>query len=141
MILDDACMAIYIATTLMNAEWCYSGSAHPYMPCFCHTQETWSRLSPTRNQVHLRFWGLSFPVLGDVPNWDSGQTKSPSSILLWSDPKSEFSGTESPDPDPWESQICLLGSLRSEDPQFEFRCTLPRTNWDHNNAFYEGAFL
>ncbi len=28
---------------------------------------------------------------------------------LWLDPKSEFSGTESPDPDPRESQICLLG--------------------------------
>ncbi len=28
----------------------------------------------------------------------------------WSDPKSEFSGTESPDPDPRESQKCLLGS-------------------------------
>ena len=27
----------------------------------------------------------------------------------WSDPKSEFSGTESPDPDPRESQKCLLG--------------------------------
>ncbi len=29
----------------------------------------------------------------------------------WSDPKSEFSGTESPDPDPQESQKCLLGLL------------------------------
>ncbi len=33
-----------------------------------------------------------------------------SSIGLWSDPKYEFSGTESPDPDPRESQICLRGS-------------------------------
>ena len=30
-------------------------------------------------------------------------------IGLRSDTKSEFSGTESPDPDPRESQICLLG--------------------------------
>ncbi len=30
---------------------------------------------------------------------------------LWSDPKSEFCGTESPYPDPRESQICLLGML------------------------------
>ncbi len=29
----------------------------------------------------------------------------------WSDPKSEFSGTEGPDPDPRESQKCLLGWL------------------------------
>ncbi len=35
-----------------------------------------------------------------MPNWDSGQTQS----LM-----SEFSGTESPNPDPQESQICLLG--------------------------------
>ena len=35
--------------------------------------------------------------------------QSPSSIELWSDPKFEFSGTKSPDPDPRESQICLLG--------------------------------
>ncbi len=53
--------------------------------------------------------GPQFSVLGDVPNWDSGQTQSPSSIGFWSDPKSEFSGNESPDPDPRESQICLLG--------------------------------
>ena len=37
--------------------------------------------------------------------------QSPSSVGFWSNPKSEFSGTESPDPDPRESQICLLGSL------------------------------
>ncbi len=30
-------------------------------------------------------------------------------------------------------------SLRSEDPKFEFRCTHPRTNWDHNNAVPCGA--
>ena len=35
--------------------------------------------------------------------------QSPSSVGFWSDPKSEFSRTESPDPDPRESQICLLG--------------------------------
>ncbi len=35
-----------------------------------------------------------------------------------SDPKSEFSGTESPDPDPWESQKCLLGFIK-----FDFCCT------------------
>ena len=27
-----------------------------------------------------RLWGLSFSVLGDVLNWDSGQTQSPSSL-------------------------------------------------------------
>ena len=32
-------------------------------------------------------------------------------IGLWSESKSEFSGTGSPDPDPRESQICLLGAL------------------------------
>ena len=73
------------------------------------SQKTWSGLSPTRNPVHLRLWGLSFSVLGDVANWDSGETQSPSSIGLYTDPKSEFSGTESSDPDPRESQICLLG--------------------------------
>ncbi len=57
----------------------------------------------------MRLLGLSFSVLGDVPNWDSGQTQSPSSIGLWLDPKFEFSGTKSPDPDPGESQIYLLG--------------------------------
>ena len=46
----------------------------------CISQKTWSGLSPTRNPVHLRLWGLSFSVLGDVPNWDSGQTQSPSSL-------------------------------------------------------------
>ena len=62
----------------------------------------------------------SFETLGSrfsalvVPNRDSGQTESPSSLwLLWSDQKSGFSGTESPDPDPRESQICLLGWLQS----------------------------
>ena len=30
---------------------------------------------------------------------------------------------------------CMGVSLRSENPKFEFRCTHPRTNWDHNNAF------
>ena len=44
------------------------------------SQRTWSGLSPTRNPFHLKIWGLSFSVLGDVPNWDSGQTQSPSSI-------------------------------------------------------------
>ena len=82
-----------------------------------------------------------------MPNLDSGQAQSPSSIqcfpkvptadgfyqlldiwlsatliyqLLrkvgktltigqWSEPKAKFSGTESPDPDLRESQICLLG--------------------------------
>ena len=29
----------------------------------------------------------------------------------------------------------FLYSLRSEDQKFEFRCTHPRTNWDHYNAF------
>ncbi len=29
----------------------------------------------------------------------------------------------------------LFNSLRSEDPKFEFCCTHPRTNWDHNNVF------
>ncbi len=56
--------------------------------------------------------GSQFSVLGDVPNWDSGQTQSLRYIGLWSDPKSEFSGTESPDPDPLESQKCLLGAIR-----------------------------
>ncbi len=37
------------------------------------------------------------------------------SIELWSDPKSEFSGTKSLDPDPWESQICLLGGTMQPD--------------------------
>ncbi len=40
--------------------------------------------------------GFQFSILGDTPNWES-------------DPKSEFSGTESLYPDPCESQICLLG--------------------------------
>ncbi len=70
------------------------------------TQKTWSGLSPMGNPVHFRLWGLSFCVLGDVPNWDSGQTQSLSSIWLCSDQKSEFSETESPDRDPRESQIC-----------------------------------
>ena len=48
--------------------------------CNWLTQKTWSGLSPTRNPVHLRLWGLSFSVLGDMPNWDSGQTQSPSSL-------------------------------------------------------------
>ncbi len=30
-------------------------------------------------------------------------------------------------------------TLRSEDPKFEFRCTCPRTNWDHNNVFPWGV--
>ena len=58
----------------------------------------------------MRHWGLTFSVLGDVPNWDSGQTQSPILIGLWSDQQSESPGTESPDPDPQESQICLLGN-------------------------------
>ncbi len=58
--------------------------------------------------------GSQFSVLGDVPNWDSGQTQNLSSIGLWSHPKSEFSRTESPDPDPWESHTCLLGSCSKE---------------------------
>ncbi len=33
-----------------------------------------------------------------------------SMIGLWSDQQSESPGTESPDPDPQESQICLLGN-------------------------------
>ncbi len=78
------------------------------------TQKTWSGLSPKRNPVHLRLWILSFNVLWDVPSWDSAQTQSLSSIGLWSDPKSEFSGTKSPDPDPLESQICLLGMASNE---------------------------
>ncbi len=53
--------------------------------------------------------GSHFSGLGDVPNSDFGSDQSLSSIGLWSDIKSEFSGTESPDPDPRESQICLLG--------------------------------
>ncbi len=76
-----------------------------------YTQNTWSGLSPTMTPVHLRLWGLSFSILGDVSNWESGQTQSPSSIEIWPDPKSEFSWTESLDPDPQESQICLLGML------------------------------
>ncbi len=52
-----------------------------------------------------------FSVLGDVENWDFGQIQSLSSLGLWSDPKSEFSGTESLDPDPQESRKCLLGSV------------------------------
>ncbi len=68
------------------------------------SQKTGSRLSPKRNTVHSRLWGLCFSILGDVPNCDSVQTENPSSIGLWSDPKSE-----SPDQDPRESQICLLG--------------------------------
>ena len=40
------------------------------------TQKTWSGLSPTRNPVHLRLWGLSFSVLKDMPNWDSKVQKS-----------------------------------------------------------------
>ena len=55
--------------------------------------------------------GSQFSVLGDVPNLDSGQTQSTSSIRLLSDPKSEFSGTKSLDPDSQESQICLLGQF------------------------------
>ena len=31
--------------------------------------------------------------------------------------------------------LILIYSLRSEDPKFEFCCTQPRTNWDHQNAF------
>ena len=53
--------------------------------------------------------GSQFSGLGDVPNWDSGQAQSASFIGLWLYLKSEFSGTESPDRDPRESQICLLG--------------------------------
>ncbi len=52
--------------------------------------------------------GSQFSALGDVPNWNSGQTQILSSIGLWSEPKSELSGTKSPDPDPRESQICIL---------------------------------
>ena len=81
-----------------------------------HAQKTWSGLSPTRNPVNLRLWGLSFSVKGDVPNLDSDQIQGPSSIGLWSDPKSEFSGTKSPDPDPRESQICLLGASTASEP-------------------------
>ncbi len=53
--------------------------------------------------------GSQFSVRGDVQNSDFGSDQSPSSIGFWSDPKSEFSGTKSPDPDPQESQICILG--------------------------------
>ncbi len=69
---------------------------------------------PQRYTVHLRLWGLSFSVQGDVPNWDSCQTQNLSSTGLWSDPKLEFSGTKS-DPDPQECQICLLGSHSEKD--------------------------
>ncbi len=56
--------------------------------------------------------GSQFSVLGDVPNSDFGSDQSPSSIGFWSHPKSESSGTKSPDPDPRESQICLLGGYK-----------------------------
>ncbi len=39
-------------------------------------RKTRSGFSPTRNPIHLRLRGLSLSVLGDVPNWDSGQTQS-----------------------------------------------------------------
>ncbi len=65
-----------------------------------YSLKTWSELSLMRNPVHLRLWGFSFSVLGDVANWDSGETQNPSSIGLYTDPKSEFSGTESPDTSP-----------------------------------------
>ncbi len=65
-----------------------------------------------RNPDSFETLGSQFSVLGDVPNWDSGQTQNLSSIGLCSDTKLEFSGTESPDPDPRESQICLGNIIR-----------------------------
>ena len=41
--------------------------------------------------------------------------QSPSSIEFWSDPKFEFSGTESLNPDPRESQIWLLGGAHCKN--------------------------
>ncbi len=45
----------------------------------CISQKTWSGLSPTRNPVHLRLWGLSLFC-----------TRNCAKLGLWSDPKSKF---------------------------------------------------
>ncbi len=51
------------------------------------SQKAWSGLSPTRNPVHLRLWGLSFPSVESQLEplffcvwWVPGQTQSPSSL-------------------------------------------------------------
>ncbi len=109
---------------------------HRDFHCYIHvSQKAWSGLSPMRNPVHLRLWGLSFPSVESqfnrtfvfvsvlihgllIPSqyqlWSSQhclclQFESGTLVGPRSDPKSEFSGTKSPDPDPRESQKCLLG--------------------------------
>ena len=68
----------------VQSEWSHGKTYIPsemYSPIAkILSQKAWSGLSPRRNPVHLRLWGLSFSVLGDVANWDSGQTQSPSSL-------------------------------------------------------------
>ena len=59
-----------------------------------------------RNPVHSFFCTRRYVKLG---------LQSPSSLELWSDAKFEFSETECPDPDPRESQICLMGCYSCVD--------------------------
>ena len=66
--------------------------------------QTFNHKEPTSFET-LATLVSQFTVLGDVPNWDSVQTQSPSSIGLWSDQMSKFSWygpkvrIQSPDPE------------------------------------------
>ena len=57
----------------------------------------------------LRLWSPKFPPVESQLRMSQGVLETGTLVGLWSDSKSGFSETKSPDPDPWESQKCLLG--------------------------------
>ncbi len=74
---------------------------------------THEELSLFETQLGSQFFCTKRCVQPGLQSW--------SSIGFWSDTKSEFSGAESPDPDPQESQIFLLGIIKNTGIELKFR--------------------